>query len=316
MKKPKITVVGAGNVGATTAFLLLCRGLGDVVLVDLMHEVAMGKALDMRHSLPIMLNKCKITGTGNYAETANSDVAIITAGFPRKEGMSREELLEKNRRVVGEVSKNIALYSPDAILLVVTNPVDVMCSVAIEASGFPKKRVVGMSGILDSARFRSFAAEVLGVPLKSVDGFVLGAHNKTMVPVVSRAKIAGKKLGRVASPAQVAEIVEKTRNAGAGIIKLMGASAYYSTAMAIAEMVGSIALNQKKILPCSALLEGEYGINGCFLGVPAKLGSHGVMGIAEVRLSESERRQFADSAEKVKETIVQMEKTHSGGGDK
>lgn len=306
MKRKKITVAGAGNVGATTAFLLLCKGLGNIVLVDIMHGIAKGKALDMHHSLPIMLNECKIIGTDDYAETADSDIAIITAGFPRREGMTREELFEKNCRVVEEVSRNIARHSPKTVLIVVTNPVDVMCHAAVQASGFPKKRVIGMGGILDSARFRSFIAAELDVPVNSVDAFVLGAHNNTMVPIVSRAKVAGAKLGRRLPEKRLGEIIEKTKNAGAGIIELMGSSAYYSTAAAIAEMAESVLLNQKKILPCSAFVGREYGIKGCFLGVPVKLGKTGVEGIIEVKVSEGEMAQLADSARQVLELAAKM----------
>jgi len=305
----KITVVGAGNVGATTAQRLAERDYADVVLVDIVEGMPQGKALDLNQAGPVVGYEAKVTGTNGYEETAGSDVVVITSGFPRKPGMSRDDLLAKNKEIVGGVAKAIAERSPNAIIIVVTNPLDAMCHVALEASGFPSERVIGMAGILDSARFRTFLAWELGVSVRDVTGFVLGGHGDTMVPVLSNTNVAGISITEKIPADRLENIVQRTRDGGAEVVKLLKTgSAFYAPSAAAVEMVDSILSDQKRVLPCAALCKGEFGINDLFVGVPVKLGSAGVEEIVEFDLSEQETKELHSSADAVRELVEALAK--------
>ena len=300
----KITVVGGGNVGASAAINLAMKELGDVVLVDVVEGVPQGKGLDMAQMGPIEGYDVAVTGANDYAPTANSDVVVITAGLARKPGMSRDDLLVANYEVVKSVTENIAKHSPDAILVLVTNPLDAMCTVAHHVSKFPKHRVVGMAGVLDSARFRTFIAMELSVSVENVTAVVLGGHGDTMVPVVRLSNVSGIPLTELIPADRLAAIVDRTRNGGAEIVKhLKTGSAYYAPSAAAVEMVESILKDKKKVLPCAALLEGEYGINGLFVGVPVKLGRNGIEKIYEMQLNAEEKAMLAKSASSVQELV-------------
>jgi malate dehydrogenase len=300
----KITVVGGGNVGASAAINLAMKELGDVVLVDVVEGVPQGKGLDMAQMGPIEGYDVQLTGANDYAPTANSDVVVITAGLARKPGMSRDDLLIANYEVVKSVTENIAKHSPNAILVLVTNPLDAMCTVAHHVSKFPKHRVVGMAGVLDSARFRTFIAMELNVSVENVTAVVLGGHGDTMVPVVRLSNVSGIPLSELIPADRLAAIVDRTRNGGAEIVKyLKTGSAYYAPAAAAVEMVESILKDKKKVLPCAALLEGEYGINGLFVGVPVKLGRNGIEKIYEMQLNAEEKAMLAKSASSVQELV-------------
>src|SRR6202163_4109172 len=300
----KITVVGGGNVGASAAINLAMKELGDVGLGDVVGGVAQGKGLDIAQMGPIEGYDIHIAGTNDYAPTANSDVVVITAGLARKPGMSRDDLLIANYEVVKSVTENIAKHSPNAILVLVTNPLDAMCTVAHHVSKFPKHRVVGMAGVLDSARFRTFIAMELNVSVENVTAVVLGGHGDTMVPVVRLSNVAGIPLTELIEPARLAAIVDRTRNGGAEIVKhLKTGSAYYAPSAAAVEMVESILKDKKKVLPCAAFLEGEYGINGLFVGVPVKLGAGGIEKIYELQLNAEEKAMLAKSAGSVQELV-------------
>ena len=302
--RTKITVVGAGNVGATTAQRLLERDYADVVLVDIVEGLPQGKALDLNQAGPVVGYEPGIVGTNGYEETAGSSICVITSGIARKPGMSRDDLLATNQRVVGEVTKALAAQSPDAILIVVTNPLDAMCTVAHRESSFPRERVIGMAGVLDTARFRTFLAWELGVSARDVTGFVLGGHGDQMVPVVSNTNVSGIPITELVAPDRLAEIVQRTRDGGAEVVRhLKTGSAFYAPSAAVAEMVDSIVLDQKRVLPCAALLEGEYGIEGIFMGVPCKLGRSGLEQIIEIQLSDEERGDLARSAAAVRELV-------------
>ena len=300
----KITVVGGGNVGASAAINLAIKELGDVVLVDVVDGVPQGKGLDIAQMGPIEGYDIHIAGTNDYAPTANSDVVVITAGLARKPGMSRDDLLIANYEVVKSVTENIAKHSPNAILVLVTNPLDAMCTVAHHVSKFPKHRVVGMAGVLDSARFRTFIAMELNVSVENVTAVVLGGHGDTMVPVVRLSNVSGIPLSELIPADRLAAIVDRTRNGGAEIVKyLKTGSAYYAPSAAAVEMVESILKDKKKVLPCAALLEGEYGINGLFVGVPVKLGRKGIEKIYELQLNAEEKAMLAKSAGAVQELV-------------
>src|SRR4051795_6537053 len=303
----KITVVGAGNVGATTAQRLAERDYADVVLVDIIEGMPQGKALDLNQSGPIVGYEPNVVGTTGYEETAGSDIVIITSGFPRQPGMSRDDLLAKNKEIVGGVAQQVAERSPDAIVIVVTNPLDAMCHVAFDVTQFPRQRVIGMAGILDSARFRTFLAWELGVSVRDVTGFVLGGHGDTMVPVVSYTNVAGIPVRQKIDDARLEEIVQRTRDGGAEVVKLLQkGSAFYAPSAAVAEMVDSIVLDQKRVLPCAALCQGEYGLDGLFVGVPVKLGAAGIEEIVEIDLSDEEKQELQKSAGAVKELVEAM----------
>jgi len=300
----KITVVGGGNVGASAAINLAMKELGDVVLVDVVEGVPQGKGLDMAQMGPIEGYDVQITGANDYAPTANSDVVVITAGLARKPGMSRDDLLIANYEVVKSVTENIAKHSPNAILVLVTNPLDAMCTVAHHVSKFPKHRVVGMAGVLDSARFRTFIAMELNVSVENVTAVVLGGHGDTMVPVTRLSNVSGIPLSELIPADRLAAIVDRTRTGGAEIVKyLKTGSAYYAPSSAAVEMVESILKDKKKVLPCAALLEGEYGINGLFVGVPVKLGRNGIEKIYEMQLNAEEKAMLAKSASSVQELV-------------
>src|SRR5450432_1634536 len=300
----KITVVGGGNVGASAAINLALKELGDVVLVDVVEGVPQGKGLDMAQMGPIEGYDVAITGANDYAPTANSDVVVITAGLARKPGMSRDDLLIANYEVVKSVTENIAKHSPNAILVLVTNPLDAMCTVAHHVSKFPKHRVVGMAGVLDSARFRTFIAMELSVSVENVTAVVLGGHGDTMVPVVRLSNVSGIPLTELIPADRLAAIVDRTRNGGAEIVKhLKTGSAYYAPSAAAVEMVESILKDKKKVLPCAAYLNGEYGIKDLFVGVPVKLGSGGIEKIYEIKLQPDEKAALDKSAAAVKELI-------------
>ena len=309
MSRKKITVVGAGNVGATCAQRLAERDYADVVLVDIVDGIPQGKALDINQSGPIVGYEPNVVGTTGYEETAGSDIVIITSGFPRQPGMSRDDLLAKNKEIVGGVAKEVAERSPNAIVIVVTNPLDAMCHVAYDATGFPRQRVVGMAGVLDSARFRTFLAWELGVSAQDVTGFVLGGHGDTMVPVVSYTNVSGIPVSQKISAGRLEEIVQRTRDGGAEIVKfLQKGSAYYAPSAAAVEMCDAIVYDQKRVLPCAALCEGEYGLEGLFVGVPVKIGAEGVEEIIEIDLTDDEKSQLQNSASAVTELVEALER--------
>src|SRR5437667_9297092 len=302
--RKKITVVGAGNVGATAAHWLAAKELGDVVLVDIVEGVPQGKALDLAEAAPVEGFDVRLTGTNSYEETANSDVVIITAGLARKPGMSRDDLLRTNGGIVGAVVDEIVKRSPDSILIIVSNPLDAMCQVALRRSGFPKHRVIGMAGVLDSARMRCFLAEALNVSVENVTAFVLGGHGDTMVPLPRFSTCAGIPITELLPKDKIDQIVDRTRNGGAEIVKLLKTgSAYYAPSAATAEMVEAILKDKKKILPCAAYLEGEYGIRGLYVGVPVKLGAKGLEQIIEINLTLEEKAALNRSAESVRELV-------------
>src|SRR3954466_7743917 len=303
----KITVVGAGNVGATTAQRLAERDYADVVLVDIVEGMPQGKALDLNQSGPVLGYEAKVVGTNGYEETSGSEIVVITSGFPRQPGMSRDDLLAKNKEIVGGVAAEVKDRSPDAIVIVVTNPLDAMCHVAFDTTQFPRQRVIGMAGILDSARFRTFLAWELGVSVRDVTGFVLGGHGDTMVPITSYTNVAGVPVGQKIDAARLEEIVQRTRDGGAEVVKLLKAgSAYYAPSAAVAEMVDSIVFDQKRGLPCAAYCDGEYGIDGLFVGVPVKRGKEGVEEILEIELSDAEQEDLHRSASAVRELVDAM----------
>ncbi|GAC1328292.1 MAG: malate dehydrogenase [Candidatus Dormibacteria bacterium] len=302
--RKKITVVGAGNVGATLVQRLAERDYADIVMVDIVEGLPQGKALDLRESGPILGYDSYITGTNTYKETAGSDVCVITSGLPRKPGMSRDDLIETNTRIVKEVTEKLVKASPKTILIVVSNPLDAMCHVAITASGFPRERVIGMAGVLDTARFRSFIAEELAVSVQDVQAYVLGGHGDTMVPLTKYTTVAGVPVDRLIEKKRLAEIVQRARDGGAEVVALLKTgSAFYAPSAAVAEMVDSIILDKKRILPCAAQLNGEYGYQGLFIGVPCKLGAKGLEEVMELDLTALEKKALDKSAAAVKELV-------------
>jgi malate dehydrogenase len=302
--RKKVTVVGAGNVGANCAVRIADKELADVVLVDVVEGVPQGKGLDLLQSGPVQGYDVNITGANDYEPTANSDIAIITAGFPRKPGMSRDDLLLANFEVIKTATEQVAKYSPNCILIVVTNPLDAMAQAAFQISKFAKNRVIGMAGILDSARFRTFIAQELNVSVENVTAVVMGGHGDTMVPLVRLSSVAGIPLTELMDQATIDRIVTRTANGGAEIVKyLKTGSAYYAPSAAAVEMAESILKDKKKVLPCAAYLEGEYGINGLFVGVPVKLGAAGIEKIYEIKLTDDETAKLHKSAASVQELI-------------
>lgn len=301
----KITVVGAGNVGATTAQRVAEKELArQVVLVDIMEGVPQGKGLDQWESAPIEGFDSRVIGTNGYDETANSEIVVVTAGIARKPGMSRDDLLNTNAGIVKQVSENIRTSSPQAILIMVSNPLDVMSWVAKEVTGFPRERVLGMAGVLDTARYRSFIAEALDVSVRDIQAMVLGGHGDTMVPLVSYTSVSGIPITQLMAKERLDAIIDRTRNGGAEIVKyLKTGSAYYAPSAAAVQMCEAIVRDQKRILPCAAWLEGEYGMSGLFLGVPCKLGRAGLERIIEVSLTDEERAALQKSAEAVREPM-------------
>jgi malate dehydrogenase len=301
----KITVVGAGNVGATAAQRIAEKELArTVVMVDVAEGIPQGKGLDQWESAPIELFDSRVIGSNGYDESAGSDIVVITAGIARKPGMSRDDLLNTNAGIVKSVAENVAKTSPKAIIIVVSNPLDVMCYVAMKASGFPRERVVGMAGVLDTARYRSFLAEALDVSVRDIQAMVLGGHGDTMVPLISYTTVSGIPITQLIEKARLDAIVDRARNGGAEIVKyLKTGSAYYAPSSGAVQMVEAIVLDQKRILPCSAWLDGEYGMKGLFLGVPVKLGRKGMEKIIEVTLTSDEKAALAKSAEAVREPM-------------
>jgi malate dehydrogenase len=305
--RPKITVVGAGHVGATTAQRLIDRQLGDVVLVDIVEGVPQGKALDILESAPVEKSDCLVTGHNNYDETTHSDIAVITAGLARKPGMSRDDLNAANFKIVKGVVEEIARRSPKCILIVVTNPLDVMCHVALKVSGFPRQRVLGMAGVLDTARFRSFIAEELKVSVENVHGFVLGGHGDTMVPLTRYSTVAGVPVTELIPHNRLEKIVQRTRDGGIEIVNyLKTGSAYYAPSSSIVEMVDAILRDRHKILPCAVYLEGEYGAKDVFAGVPAVLGEGGLKSVFQIKLHEDEQKAFNRSVAAVREQVAKL----------
>lgn len=293
----KVTVVGAGNVGATAAQRLAEKELCDVVLVDIVEGVPQGKALDLTEAAPIEKHDAHLTGTNSYEATAGSDIVIITAGIPRKPGMSRDDLISTNAGIIKSVTQQIVKHSPEAILIIVSNPLDAMCHVAFDASGFSRNRVLGMAGVLDSARFRAFIAMELDVSIENTHAFVLGGHGDTMVPLPRYSTVAGIPITELMSNARIDELVKRTANGGAEIVGLLKTgSAYYAPASAAVEMAESIIKDKKKVLPCAAYLQGEYGINDLFIGVPVKLGKNGMEQVIEITLTDDEKAALMKSA--------------------
>ncbi len=302
--RKKITVVGAGHVGEVTAFKIAEKELGDVILLDAIEDMPIGKGLDMREGGPVGKFDSAIMGTNSYADTANSDIVVITAGKPRKPGMSRDELLDANVNIVRPVTEEIIKHSPNTMLLIVTNPLDAMAYTAFKVSGFPKNRVFGMAGILDTTRFRAFISMELNVSVESIQALVLGGHGDTMVPIARFTTISGIPLSHFLRPDMIEALIDRTRKGGGEIVKyLKTGSAYYAPALAVTEMVESIIKDKKKILPCAAYLEGEYGINGLFFGVPVKLGANGVEEIIEIELSAAEKEAIKKSEAAVRNVV-------------
>jgi malate dehydrogenase len=300
--RKKVSIIGAGNVGSTAAHWLMAKELADVVMIDVVEGVPQGKALDLQQALPIERSDVHITGSNDYADTANSDVVIITAGIPRKPGMSRDDLLQTNFKIMTDVVKNVVKYSPESILIVVSNPLDAMVQAAYRLSGFNRERVLGMAGILDSGRFKSFIAQELKVSVENMSCLVLGGHGDLMVPLVRYTTVASIPITELLSKERIDAIIQRTREGGGEIVKhLKTGSAYYAPSAAAVEMAEAILKDKKKILPCAAYLEGEYGINGYFMGVLCKLGAAGLEQIVEIRLSDEERAALNKSAAAVKE---------------
>ncbi|MCB0308332.1 MAG: malate dehydrogenase [Bdellovibrionales bacterium] len=303
-KRKKITIVGAGNVGATAAHWAATKRLGDIVLVDLSEGIPQGKALDLLQAGPVDGFDVKITGTNSYEPTKDSDIVVITAGSPRKPGMSRDDLLEINAKIVKTVTTEVVKYSPNAILIVVSNPLDAMVHVAAEVSRFPKNRVFGMAGVLDSARYKTFLAEALKCSVRDISAFVLGGHGDTMVPVPGYSTMAGIPISQLLDQKTIDAIVDRTRKGGAEIVNLLKTgSAYYAPSASVIEMVEAIIYDQKRILPCCVKLEGEYGINGLYVGVPVCLGEGGVERVIEVELSQDEKNALEKSSSAVSELM-------------
>ena len=307
MARPQVTVIGAGNVGASVAQRVAEGRLADVVLVDIVEGLPQGKALDLAEAAPVVGHDMNIRGTNDYAETAGSDIIVVTSGLARQPGMSRDDLLAKNAGIVRSVVQQSAAHSPDAILVIVTNPLDAMCHVALEASGFSPKRVIGMAGVLDSARFRSFIAEELGVSVSSTHAFVLGGHGDTMVPLPRYSTAGGVPITELMQADRIEALVDRTRNGGAEVVALLKTgSAFYAPAASVTQMIDSILNDRNEILPCAAYLEGEYGVDGLFVGVPVKLGRAGIGEIVQIELSDDERAAFDRSAGAVRELVDTM----------
>src|SRR5215203_4083586 len=302
-QRSKVTVVGGGNVGATCALELARADYADVVLVDIVDNLPQGKALDINQMAAVVGFEPYVVGANGYEETAGSEVVVITAGRPRSPGMSRDDLVQTNEKIVGSVTEQVVASSPDAIVIVVSNPLDAMCHVAKRVSGWPKERVFGMAGILDTARFSTFIAWETGMSIKDVTAMVLGGHGDQMEPVVSATTVGGIPLRKLAPEDRIQAMVERTAKGGGELVNLLGTSAWYAPGAAAAQMVDAIVLDEKRVLPCTALLEGEYGIDGLYMGVPVKLGAAGVEEVVELELADEERAAFDASAEAVREVV-------------
>ena len=302
-ERRKVTVVGAGNVGATCAQVLAARDYADVVLVDIKEGLPQGKALDINQMGAVLGYEPNVVGSNGYEASAGSDVVVLTAGVPRTGDMSRDDLVSTNEKIVGQVTEAAVAQSPDSILIIVSNPLDAMCHVAKSVSGWPRQRVFGMAGILDTARFSTFIAWETGASVKDVTAMVLGGHGDQMVPVVSATTVGGVPLRKLASEDAIQAMVERTAKGGGELVKLLGTSAWYAPGAAAAQMVDSIMLDEKRVLPCTAHLEGEYGIDGLYMGVPVKLGRGGIEEIIELELSEDEQTMLNESADAVREVV-------------
>ena len=300
----KVSIVGSGNVGATAAHWMAAKELADVVLIDIIEGVPQGKGLDLLEAMPIEKKDSFVIGTQDYKDTANSDIVVITAGVPRKPGMSRDDLLNINHKIMKDVVGQVVQYSPNCILIIVSNPLDAMAQAAYKMSGFPRNRVIGMAGVLDAARFRAFIAMELKVSVENVTAFVLGGHGDTMVPLPRYSTVAGIPITELMDKATIERLVQRTRDGGAEIVKyLKTGSAYYAPSAAVTEMVEAILKDKKKILPCAAYLEGEYGLRGLYVGVPCKLGTRGIEQIIEIKLTPEEKAALEKSAGAVKELV-------------
>src|SRR6187402_2071037 len=307
MPRNKVTVIGAGNVGATTAQRIAEAGLADVVLIDIVEGLPQGKGLDLAEAAPVVAHDANVVGTNDYADTAGSDVIVVTSGIPRKPGMSRDDLIATNAGIVRSVVESAAKASPEAIIVVVTNPLDAMCHVAKDASGFPRERVIGMAGVLDSARFRTFIAQELGVSVEDTHAFVLGGHGDTMVPLSRYSTVAGVPITELLPADRVKALEERTANGGAEVVALLKTgSAFYAPAASTFEMVESILLDRKRVLPCAVLLQGEFGVDGLFVGVPVVLGAGGMERIFEIELTGDERAAFERSVAAVQELVDKL----------
>jgi malate dehydrogenase len=307
IRRPKVTVIGAGNVGATAAQRIAEAGLADVVLVDIVEGLPQGKGLDLAEAAPVVGHDARIIGTNDYAETAGSDIVVVTSGLARQPGMSRDDLLAKNAGIVRAVVLAAVQHSPEAVLIVVTNPLDAMCHVAMDASQFPRERVLGMAGVLDSARFRTFIAEELGVSVEDTHAFVLGGHGDTMVPLPRYSTVAGIPITELMTTERVKALSDRTANGGAEVVALLKTgSAFYAPAASVFEMVESILLDRKRVLPCAVHLEGEYGHSGLFVGVPVVLGARGMERVIEISLTDEERAAFDHSAAAVQELVDKL----------
>lgn len=308
----KVTIIGAGNVGATVAECVARKDMADeVVLIDIVEGLPQGKALDMQESAPIHLFDTRVTGTNDYADTADSDICVITAGLARKPGMSRDDLLAKNASIVGSVTEQFVKHSPNAIIIVVSNPLDVMTYVAYMKSGFPSQRVFGMAGVLDTARFRAFISMELGVSVKDIQALLMGGHGDTMVPLPRYTTVGGIPLPELLDEDTITAIVDRTKFGGGEIVKLMGTSAWYAPGAAAAEMVEAIIKNSGRILPCAAWLTGQYGVKDIFIGAPCRLGTNGIEEIIEVPLTESEQELMNASAADVVSNIAGLDRLQS-----
>jgi malate dehydrogenase len=299
----KVTIVGAGNTGATAAEVLAQRDYADVVLIDIKEGLPQGKALDISQMGPVLGFEPTVTGTNDYEETAGSDIVVVTAGLPRQPGMSRDDLVTTNEKIVGSVVEQAVAQSPDAIIIVLSNPLDAMCHVAKSASGFPKERVFGQAGILDTARFRTFIAWETHSSVKDVQALVLGGHGDQMVPVVSATTVGGVPLTRLVSQDRIDSMVERTAKGGGEVVELLGTSAWYAPGAAVAQMVDAVLLDEHRVLPCTAYLEGEYGVDGLYMGVPVRLGADGIEEVLELELTDDERGAFEKSAAAVQEVV-------------
>ncbi len=305
--RSKITVVGAGFVGSTLVQRLAERDYADVVMFDIIPKMPQGKALDLLEAGPVLGYDSMVIGTNDYADTANSDIVVITSGLPRKPGMSRDDLLKKNQEIITGVTEQAVRHSPNSIIIMVTNPLDAMAQLAYKVSGFPRHRVVGMAGVLDTARFRTFIAQELDVSVRDVQAYVLGGHGDTMVPLARLSTVGGIPLPQLLPAERIEQIVQRTRDGGAEIVNLLGSgSAYFAPSASIAQMVDAILLDKKMIMPCAAYLQGEYGIRDLFVGVPVKLGAQGIEQIIEVELTESERALLQKSVNAVTELVQVM----------
>ena len=305
--RSKITVVGAGFVGSTLVQRLAERDYADVVMFDIVPNMPQGKALDILEAGPVLGYDTLVTGTNDYADTADSDIVVITSGFPRKPGMSRDDLVKKNQEIITQVTQEVVKHSPDTLIIMVTNPLDAMAQLARHVSGFPRERIIGMAGVLDTARFRTFIAQEVGASVRDVQAYVLGGHGDTMVPLSRMCTVAGVPIAQLISAERIEEIVQRTRDGGAEIVKLLGnGSAYFAPSASILQMIDSILLDKKMILPCTVYLQGEYGVQNLFIGVPAKLGAGGLEEIIEVELTEHEQTQLRKSAAAVEELVKVM----------